>query len=255
MGSIKKTMQKLIPDGLLHYYKKVSAHRILKRFDAQSQPELKICRDILSSLNGTFVDVGANIGLYTFYLAERASNVISVEPIPWTYEILTYNINKFGLKNVEAVNVGLSNAAGKANFTVPETKEGIQNYYRARIAPDHKDGIKVKVLTLDHLIREREREVKDIALIKIDVEGHYLECVQGAMETIEKHRPALLIEVDEDPDKEGSNAKRLSSKLTEKGYRDFVLHEGYLKPREKGVQAINYFFLTDRHKDILLNHH
>jgi FkbM family methyltransferase len=55
------------------------------------------------------IDVGANIGVFTLYAAERGAHVYSYEPVAPTYAVLTQNVESHGLLDkVRTHNVGLS---------------------------------------------------------------------------------------------------------------------------------------------------
>jgi predicted RNA methylase len=62
---------------------------------------------------GVMVDVGANIGNHTIYLAKYcATNVIAYEPFPDTFKLLEQNINQNNQENnIEALRCGLSDSA------------------------------------------------------------------------------------------------------------------------------------------------
>jgi hypothetical protein len=88
-------------------------------------------------------------------------------------------------------------------------------------------------------------------LIKCDVEGHELACLQGARRLLEKEKPAWLIEVSSDPDCAGSQASDLFGLLEQAGYRAFRWQASRLVPRRRGDRWVNYFFLTGAHIELL----
>lgn len=55
------------------------------------------------------------------------------------------------------------------------------------------DGMKVQGRTLDSIVREHA--VRRVSFIKIDVEGAEVEVLKGAVETLQRHRPAVLCEI------------------------------------------------------------
>ena len=120
------------------------------------------------------------------------------------------------------------------------------------VAPAHLCGVQ----DLDrHLRRGNEtfaREMSEpLTLIKCDVEGHELCAFQGARELLRRSRPALLVEVSENPDEPETSGQRLFDLLTALGYRVYHCHGAGLRLRQRGVDSINYFFLQSQHLDRL----
>ena len=129
----------------------------------------------------TFLDVGANVGSYTVLAAAGPkARVITVEPIPQTFEWLKLNValNDFGHR-VRPFRVGLSEAVGELRFTVGL---GAMNHViesEGAMAQTAEETIKVPVTRLDDLVCDDCPRV-----IKIDVEGHELAVLRGAERTL-----------------------------------------------------------------------
>lgn len=130
----------------------------------------------LSRRYNVFVDVGANVGKYTVPLARHYKHVYAVEPDPDNLYALKRNIELNNLSNVTIV----PKALGSTRGVVALAQAGAQS----RIAPQ---GIPVEMTTLDECCPDAE-------VVKIDVEGYELEVVKGALETIKRNRPVLVIE-------------------------------------------------------------
>ncbi|MCA2966962.1 MAG: FkbM family methyltransferase [Acidobacteriaceae bacterium] len=67
--------------------------------------------------NGTFVDVGANIGLFSLYLMDRCpeANIYAFEPMPASFAALERNRDTFAAR-INALNLGLGASAGTVEF-------------------------------------------------------------------------------------------------------------------------------------------
>src|SRR3569832_172353 len=95
-----------------------------------------------------FVDVGSNIGSYTILAggAVKAS-VISVEPIPSTFQHLQKNIRLNGLDRIEAHCCGLSSTEGKLSFI-----STLDTTNRVATFDDSLPTVKVPVTLFDTLL-------------------------------------------------------------------------------------------------------
>jgi FkbM family methyltransferase len=135
----------------------------------------------------TVLDVGANIGNHSLYLAKftTATTIHAFEPMPRSFEHLSANMKRNDCENVTLHNFALSDSSGVAKMNFPDpTNQGM-----AKIS---EEGIEVQVIRLDDL------NIEKVSLIKIDVEGHELSVLRGGLETIRKNRPHLYIEIQDE---------------------------------------------------------
>lgn len=149
-----------------------------------------------------FVDVGANIGVYSLWAAETAGvEVVAFEPSSATHARAVENVelNRLG-DRVRVLRKAVGAAPGEVRLTT--VHEAIN-----RVTANRSEASEpVTQATLDAELGRRAP-----ALIKIDVEGAELDVLRGASASITRHRPALIVEVN-DPD-------GLSKLLAELGYR------------------------------------
>ncbi|MEI8340181.1 MAG: FkbM family methyltransferase [Verrucomicrobiota bacterium] len=136
----------------------------------------------------TFVDCGANIGLWTLEAAaavEPEGRVFSFEPHPVTFPKLTENVRS----NHWEKRVRLQNAAcGESEGNLPF--QCAANHNISHLTRNSGEDVRmVKVIPLDHAIRGEK-----VHGIKIDVEGYELEVLRGAMETLQSSWPWLCVE-------------------------------------------------------------
>jgi len=132
---------------------------------------------------GTFIDVGAERGLYAISLARYFERVWAVEPYSDYLVSLGRTKELNGLKdkvNASAaaawdhdgmVNLGLYDINKKAEFSASETEQGIQV---------------VPAVTVDSL------GVKDCRLLKVDAEGQGVKVLRGAIETLQRTEMVLF---------------------------------------------------------------
>lgn len=167
--------------GFLYY-----PHKIAKEARGM-EPELRILHDIVPA-GRPAIDVGANRGYYSYALSKIASRVEAFEPYP---VMARFARRKLG-RNVRLHEIALSNYSGTATLRVPQCKGDIDIHYSATLK-DFPVGpcveIAVPVMTIDQF------GFDDVGFIKIDAEGSDMDVIEGARETIRRHRPNLLVEL------------------------------------------------------------
>lgn len=134
------------------------------------------------------MDVGANLGVFTYALWRLGCQVEAFEPVPE----FAARIRVFGRHRIQVHQVALSAAAGVARLAFP--REGsVVDLGRGSLSPPEKrtDQIEVPLRTLD------EYQFSDVSFVKIDVEGHELDVLRGAADTIARWRPTFLIEIEQ----------------------------------------------------------
>jgi FkbM family methyltransferase len=134
------------------------------------------------------IDVGANFGLYTYALARLSARVESFEPLAENLRLL----RAARVSNVSVHQVALSSDAGTQTLRVPRVgSHRCGGLASLTVRYDTADEVQVEVRRLD------DYRFSDVGLIKIDVEGHELEVLSGARETIVRYLPGLLIEIEQ----------------------------------------------------------
>ena len=173
---------------------------ILKlRWDKNEKDFLKLF-DLIKE-DGLVLDIGANIGVMTYYFARRLkmSKVFSFEPIPYNIRTLNRIISFFKLSNVEVFDIALSDADGKVKMIMPvinsARKQGLSHVSDVS-SVNNEEGEEFEVFgkrldSLEEVVNAKER----ITAIKIDVEGYELNVLRGAVNTIRKHRPIIYCEL------------------------------------------------------------
>ena len=181
--------------------------------------------------DGDFVDVGAHVGLYTVAAALHGpGRVLAFEPNPSARTQLDGNVALNGCANVLVVPKAAGDAPGSALLHVPRTPDpSFSSLAGGRFAEG--EPIDVEVTTVD---AEVEGAGLRPSVVKIDVEGGELAVVGGMQRTLERHRPVLLVEVNE------ASARELARKLA--GYSGFRVGRT-LEPLESGRGLFNALFL------------
>ena len=155
----------------------------------KGEKEIKIIPNLLVNCNRA-IDIGANVGVWSYWLSKYAKQVESFEPNPKIFNALK-NIK---IKNVNSYNVALSNKSGSVDLLIPKGSKGFSNQGASlssiKVQGEHK-RISIEAKCLD------EYNFLDVDFIKIDVEGHEHEVIEGAQETIKKFKPTMVIEMEE----------------------------------------------------------
>jgi FkbM family methyltransferase len=247
----KGILLELTPNKLLVSVKKRYYLGRLRRFGTRQEPDLRVVRGFVTS-GDAVVDIGAHVGWYTRFLSQLVSgtgHVFSIEPVPETFEILSWCVQRLRLRNVTLLNCAVSDKSGSALMEVPRYSGGGRNFYQARIVDKKTEAdavtYEVPAHTLDELLGLRLR--RRVSFIKCDVEGNELAVVRGASETIRGFRPVWLIEVSSDPDRRSSPAAQLFDLLGQSGYGAYWLQGHRLTRRSVGDRSVNYVFLTPEH--------
>lgn len=137
----------------------------------------------------TFFDVGANCGQTALAASRRfpSAQVISFEPHPDTFDVLTRNVRR--LRNVRAVNVAVGATTGFCemfSYSNSELNSLLSNSPTKSRLGLRGDRLSVKCTTLDSFCEESG--VKEIGVLKIDTEGFELAVLQGASRMLREGR-------------------------------------------------------------------
>lgn len=136
---------------------------------------------------GLFIDVGAHIGLWS-RMAIKAGfdRILAFEPDINNYNCLVKNLKEFN-NNKIFCNYGLSNKSCKKDLIVDKKQNSGANQII--------EGNSIYVRTFDSIYKlllpfNLFRKI----LIKIDVQGHELEVVEGMTNFIKEYKPIIIVE-------------------------------------------------------------
>ena len=134
---------------------------------------------------GTVIDAGALYGDHTIAYARAVGEhgtVYAFEPNPEAFICLRNNMDHFGMsKRVTCCQVGLSDQFSSMGFRTDE------NTGASHLVGDAEK--KVPVIPLDQM------SIENVGFIKLDVEGHEVNALNGAMRTLLAYRPIVVCEV------------------------------------------------------------
>jgi FkbM family methyltransferase len=138
-------------------------------------------------------DVGANIGLFSLFLARTRPdlNVHAFEPDATTFACLEKSVQANHLGKLRLHHFGLGEIDEILDLHHHQKNDGGHSLIPTdEMQPE--GAQKVQVKNLDLCLERGELPVPQA--IKIDVEGFELSCLKGMLSTIQKYKPALMVE-------------------------------------------------------------
>lgn len=187
--------------------------------------ERQFIRDYLK-MGDTFVDVGANIGMFTLIASQavgEAGRVYSFEPCSKAFSRLIKNVDLNGFKHTKCLQIALSDHAGEETMNVSLDGYDACNSF-AHPTAGHSFAVeRVCTARWDDFAREHDLAGR-VALMKIDVEGWENRVLSGGKEFFSREdAPILQVEFTEEASQSaGSSCESLYRQLESLGYRMFV---------------------------------
>lgn len=148
--------------------------------------ELQFCLRYLRAQDH-FVDVGANVGVFTTLIGTRIPGVAitAIEPFPPVLEMLDRNCAlNWLVPDIRRVGVGA--ASGTATLEV--AARDVHNRLSTDMAEGRGDGLSVPVTTLDEIVGDDA-----VHLVKVDVEGGEHDVFRGAARLLSRTDPPVLL--------------------------------------------------------------
>lgn len=191
------------------------------RLEGSAPPvELSFILNYLEAEDTAF-DVGANLGVWSYFLSqsELNLNIVAFEPNPNVVKSLVENTSNINNISIERCGVGSVN--GKADFHI-HPSHGRSSFAYTREYSGCK-VMSVPIVTLDSYTQNAKK--RDLpALIKVDVEGLEPEVWEGMQLLLLGNRPKVMVFelVDRHLRPRGYSVKSLTKKIVNAGYKCFV---------------------------------
>jgi len=165
------------------------------------EPEVSFLAEKLIRENDVVLDIGANAGLHTvtFARATNAGHVYAFEPVAEMVERLSENCALNRVENVTIIRCALGARSEMLEMDVNVSGVGLEGTsslaqsFHVEDHPENYEGRTVPVRRLDDIIEKLKIDQR-IAFVKIDTEGFETYVIEGGMKTLEKHRPAMIVE-------------------------------------------------------------
>ena len=217
---MKEFFREAIRQALLRFAPRTLCRIMAKRI---GYPDIEMrLIPTLCDASGISIDVGAAGGRYTYLLLVQGSRCMSFEPRPEAADRMRENLSRHPGAQVEVV--ALSDRSGTTTLRILKEDLG-----RSTIDPHNRLEARGAVEEITVPIRPLSSYTFDgpVQFIKVDVEGHESEVLQGAWELLSRDHPSLIIEI-EDRHRKGALAE-VPTSLAELGYQGFFVWEGRIK--------------------------
>lgn len=132
------------------------------------------------TIRGVVVDAGAHIGNHTVFFADRLPHTQVHAFEPWLDNLVLLRQNVAGRDDVFVWPYALSDRPRMLQL-LPDSNQG-------HVRVDSDGSVQVEAIALDDF------ELREVTLLKVDVEGHEPQVLEGAALTIARWHPLILIE-------------------------------------------------------------
>ena len=163
----------------------------LREYGEYQQKEIDLLVGLLNSVNSkqkVVWDIGANIGVHTSAFSKHSTFVCSWEANPQNFKLLRMNTQGKLAPNVKVHNVAISN--GKKDTIQIQDFDQSKSSNKGELSILEKGGVEISARSIDSYMMNYPLP----SLIKIDVEGHELEVLQGALVMLKTVKPILYFE-------------------------------------------------------------
>lgn len=168
---------------------------IVYYFGAYELDELELMRRLLATRKDPVaLDIGANVGHHTVYLASFCAAVHAFEPYPAVAASLREKVARNALTHVHFHPVGMGDRDVSLDFFAPQgANTGTGSFVADHEPRNNRPAGCLRVVHGDRYLERLALPVID--LIKIDVEGFELTTLRGLRETLRRHRPIVVLEL------------------------------------------------------------
>ena len=202
------------------------------------------------------IDVGAHAGQFSKMVSRiynNKVNIIAIEPGTYARLILRLSIFFNRFKNIFVIPMAVSDQKDFSFLNVPEKRKNSLGFGLSHMSKHHDDFSKrnfkihydyVPVTTIDQIIKDLE--VKNVDFIKIDIEGYEYKALLGALETIEKFKPIIYIELIQNSLNRNSNSlDDVYNFLRKLNYKSYYIKDSDLEEFNEYKENDEVFFIND----------
>lgn len=185
-----------------------------------------------------FLDVGANMGLYAIFAAQRVGDngtVLAVEPSNRECDRLLKNVAANSLPNIRLLHTAVCDTSSQAELLVAiDGKSGHNTLGAFGYDTALCNSESVQTQHLDQLVLQEG--LPRVDFIKMDIEGAEFRALRGAVGVIERYHPILLLELsDRTLRHQDSHSAQIWAFCCQRGYKlfSFSNRTGLLEPAQQ----------------------
>jgi FkbM family methyltransferase len=145
-----------------------------------------------------FYDIGTNVGFFMAIAARKVGSeghVYAFEPLPDNAKAIQHNIEINGFKNTTLFEKAVAERTGTGELLVADYSGGSALSTANLPPPDMTGTMSVGFVAIDDLVEAGS--ILPPSLVKVDVEGAELGVFKGMVETMGRHRPKIIYEIDD----------------------------------------------------------
>ncbi|MBF0620308.1 MAG: FkbM family methyltransferase [Magnetococcales bacterium] len=214
MKRLKQLAKRILPPALLLRLQAMDHWK-------HGEPELKLISQLCHP-DRLSIDAGANIGVYSYYMAKYSKSVRAYEPHPHLAKRL---IKALPVSKVSIIQAALSEKSGSAHLKMA-IESGQELHELGSICQSFDEAEQVATYPVE-IRRLDDENLENVGFIKIDVEQHERAVLAGAQQIIERDRPNFMTEVS--PLLYESALPDVFSTYLEMGYQGWFLFEGSVR--------------------------
>lgn len=178
------------------------------------------------------IDIGVYRGVYSYFLCSETQFVYAFEANPLLINKLRKGFQNY--RNIKIEHVAISSSQGTTNLKIPFRNQSLnysdyEELYQLGTATIHKknklngtefNSYEIKKINLDSYSFDHK-----VGFIKIDVEGHELDIINGAKKLISENKPNLMVEIEEKHT--GLPNIEIINQINELGYQCYSLNHRF----------------------------
>lgn len=217
---------------------------IVYYYGAYELDELELMRALLiGRANPVALDIGANVGHHTLYLASFCAEVHAFEPYAAVAQCLDEKIERNRLAHVHVHRVGLGDSDQELDFFAPRGINTGTGSFVAQHEVENNEAIgRLRLVQADRYIEALR--LARVDLIKLDVEGFELQVLRGLRDSLARYRPLVMMELSDSVRFGMTDAIALMA-LFPPGYEALVVHSrrsrfGLLGQRGCGLSPLHW---------------
>ena len=156
----------------------------------------KILLEKIAKPGMTVLDIGANIGYYALMelgLIGSSGKLIAVEPSPKNIDIFNMNLKLNNISGIRVIDGAISDKSEKKDFYLAE-QGNLNTFHATGTGLQHLTGEVVEVNS--YTVPEIMQGEGKLDLIRMDVEGHEVEVLNGMLESVRtgELKPTIIFE-------------------------------------------------------------